>query len=36
MPPYDYMKDAQAFVDVRFARWCFEKGIHQAAAPRGE
>src|SRR6056297_575058 len=34
MPPYIYMRDSQKFVDVRLARWCFEKGIIPIALPR--
>lgn len=29
VPPYDYMRGSQKFVDVRFAKWCFEQGITQ-------
>lgn len=34
MPPFAYMKDAQMFVDVRLARWCFDKGIDLVCLPR--
>lgn len=34
MPPFAYMADAQMFVDVRFARWCFEQGIAIVCLPR--
>ena len=34
MPPYAYMKDSQKFVDVRLAKWCFEKGITSVCLPR--
>jgi hypothetical protein len=27
MPSFDFMQGSQRFVDVRFARWCFENGI---------
>ena len=27
LPPLDYMRDAQRFTDVRFARWCQEQGL---------
>ena len=27
VPPFDYMRDSQKFVDVRLAKWCFERGI---------
>lgn len=33
-PPYEYMRDSQKFVDVRLARWCFEKGITPVCLPR--
>ena len=33
-PPYDYMRDSQKFVDVRLARWCFERGITPVALPK--
>ena len=33
-PPFCFIKDAALFVDVRFARWCFEKNIKQYAAKR--
>ena len=36
LPPLDYMQGSQKFVDVRLARWCFEQGIAQIAAPRSE
>lgn len=26
-PPYAFMRDSHKFVDVRLARWCFERGI---------
>lgn len=29
VPPYAYMRGSQKFVDVRFAKWCFEQGITQ-------
>jgi len=34
MPPYEYMRDSQKFVDVRLARWCFEQGITPVCLPR--
>ncbi|WP_208348907.1 hypothetical protein [Pseudaestuariivita rosea] len=34
MPPYEYMKDSQKFVDVRLAKWCFEKGLTPIALPK--
>lgn len=27
LPPLDYMRDAQRFTDVRFAKWCHEQGL---------
>ncbi|EEE38214.1 hypothetical protein RKLH11_2055 [Rhodobacteraceae bacterium KLH11] len=32
--PYEYMKDSQKFVDVRYARWLFEHGIESWAVDR--
>ena len=34
MPPFEYMMGSQKFVDVRFARWCFERGIKIICLPR--
>jgi hypothetical protein len=34
VPPFDYMTDSQKFVDVRLARWCFEKNITPICLPR--
>lgn len=34
MPPFEYMRTSQKFVDVRFARWCFERGIIPVCLPR--
>jgi hypothetical protein len=34
MPPYDYMEGSQKYVDVRLARWCFERGIRPVLLPR--
>ncbi len=34
MPPYSFMADSQKFVDVRLARWCFEKNITCICLPR--
>ena len=36
MPSMEYMDGSQCFVDVRFARWCFESRIRQIALPRIE
>lgn len=27
VPPFDYMRSSQKFVDVRLAKWCFERGV---------
>ncbi|MDB5538998.1 MAG: hypothetical protein JWQ89_725 [Devosia sp.] len=34
MPPFDVMKSAQRFVDVRFARYCHENGIGMLCTAR--
>jgi hypothetical protein len=34
VPPFEYMADSQRFVDVRLARWCYEKGIMPICLPR--
>lgn len=34
MPPFEYMRDSAGFVDVRFARWCFEQGLRPVSLPR--
>ena len=34
MPPLDYMRGSQKFVDVRLAKWSFEQGIAHVALPR--
>lgn len=34
MPPYEFMRGSQKFVDVRFARWCFENNIQMITLPR--
>lgn len=34
MPPYEFMKTSQKFVDVRLARWCFEQEIMRVSLPR--
>lgn len=33
-PPYEYMKDSQKFVDVRLAKWAWEKDIARICLPR--
>lgn len=33
VPPYDYMRDSQKFVDVRLARWCHERGLPVVCLP---
>lgn len=34
MPPFEYMRTSQRFVDVRFARYCHENGIGLMCLPR--
>ncbi len=34
MPSYEYMRSSQKFVDVRLARWCFERGIKRICLPQ--
>lgn len=34
MPTYAFMRDSQKYVDVRLARWCFEKSICCVALPK--
>lgn len=34
MPPFAYMQSSQRFVDVRFARYCHEKGIGMVCVSR--
>lgn len=34
MPPFEYMRSSQRFVDVRFARYCHEKGIGMVCVAR--
>lgn len=34
LPPFEFMRDSQKFVDVRLARWCFEQGIRPVCLPR--
>lgn len=34
MPPFDYMASSQKFVDVRLARWVFERGLKGITLPR--
>ena len=34
MPPFDFMRTSQRFVDVRFARYCHENGIGLVCVPR--
>ena len=36
LPPFEVMKSAQKFTDIRFAKWCFENGItHICVARKG-
>lgn len=32
--PLSYMQGSQKFVDVRYAKWLYERGIHSVALPR--
>lgn len=34
MPPFDFMRTSQRFVDVRFARYCHENNIGMVCVPR--
>lgn len=34
MPPFEYMRTSQRFVDVRFARYCHENNIGMVCVPR--
>lgn len=34
IPPLDYMLSAQKFVDVRFAKWCFEQDLARICVAR--
>ena len=34
MPPFEYMRTSLKYVDVRLARWCFERGITPVCLPR--
>ena len=36
MPPYEYMRTAIKFVDIRLARWCFEQGITPVCLPHAK
>jgi hypothetical protein len=36
MPPMEYMLSSRKFVDVRMARWCFERSISMVCLPRRE
>jgi hypothetical protein len=33
-PPFEFMRTSQKFVDVRLARWCFERQIVPVALPK--
>ncbi|MBL3563051.1 hypothetical protein [Rhodovulum sulfidophilum] len=33
-PSFEFMRDSQKFVDVRLARWCFERSITPIALPK--
>lgn len=34
MPSFEYMRTSQKYVDVRLARWCFERGVTPVCLPR--
>ncbi len=34
IPPFEYMRTSPKYVDVRFAHWCFERGIAPVCLPR--
>ena len=34
MPPFEYMRTSQKFVDIRFGRWCAEQGISMVCFAR--
>lgn len=34
LPSFDYMSSSQKFVDVRFAKWCFERQLNMVSVPR--
>ena len=36
LPSYSYMRDSQKFVDVRLAKWAYEKGLTCVTLPREE
>jgi hypothetical protein len=36
LPPFEYMRTSQKFVDVRLAKWLFEQGITLVCVPRKE
>jgi hypothetical protein len=36
MPPFDFFRGSQKFVDVRLARWCFEQRIFPVCLPRSK
>jgi len=36
LPPFEYMRTSQKFVDVRLARWFFDRGIAPVCLPRKE
>ncbi|MFQ1699281.1 hypothetical protein ACJ5NV_01665 [Loktanella agnita] len=35
-PSYDYMRDSQKFVDVRFAKWAFDRGLSSVVLPKDD
>jgi len=34
LPPFEYMRTSQKFVDVRFAKWCAENELNMISVPR--
>ncbi len=34
VPPFETVRDAQRFIDVRLSSWCFDQGIVQVCLPR--
>ena len=36
VPPFEFVRDAQKFIDVRLARWAYERGIRLVCLPRSE
>lgn len=34
LPPFEYVRTSQKFVDVRFAKWCAERDLNMISVPR--